>query len=72
MTATQAQKASNRRILVIIAYRDLGGDRHGLNAWPATGAALRIHEEVIEHSNDDDRTLTEKIPRKSRLGCPDR
>jgi hypothetical protein len=24
------------RVVVVIAYRDLGGDLHGVNAWPAT------------------------------------
>lgn len=28
------------RILVVIAYRDLDGDLHGLNAWPASGRDL--------------------------------
>jgi hypothetical protein len=31
-------------ILVIIAYRDLEGELHGINAWPATGADLRVYE----------------------------
>lgn len=26
---------STERVLVVIAYRDLDGDLHGINAWPA-------------------------------------
>lgn len=32
------------RVVVVIAYRDPDGDLHGINAWPATGADLRIYE----------------------------
>jgi hypothetical protein len=28
------------KVLVVIAYRDLDGDLHGVNAWPATGRDL--------------------------------
>jgi len=44
---------TGRRVLVIIAYRDLDGDLHGINAWPATGNDLRIYEEGIEHGEED-------------------
>ncbi|WP_291526069.1 hypothetical protein [Branchiibius sp. NY16-3462-2] len=37
------------RVLVVIAYRDLDGDLHGVNAWPATGADRRLYEQ-----GDDD------------------
>lgn len=30
-------------VLVVLAYRDLDGDLHGLTAWPATGRALRVY-----------------------------
>ena len=30
------------RVLGFIAYRDLDGDLHGLNAWPASGADLAV------------------------------
>jgi hypothetical protein len=30
-------------VLVVIAYRDLDGDLHGMNAWPATGRDLAIY-----------------------------
>jgi hypothetical protein len=32
------------RVLVVIAYRDLDGDLHGMNAWPATGRDWRSIE----------------------------
>ena len=32
------------RVLVVIAYRDVDGDLHGINAWPASGVDLRIYE----------------------------
>lgn len=41
------------RVLVIIAYRDLDGDLHGINAWPATGSDLRIYEEGIDYGEAD-------------------
>lgn len=31
------------RVLVVIAYRDLDGDLHGVNAWPASGADLNFY-----------------------------
>jgi hypothetical protein len=37
------------RVIVVIAYRDLDGDLHGVNAWPATGADLKMYEQ-----GDDD------------------
>jgi hypothetical protein len=38
------------RVLVVIAYRDLDGGWHGMNAWPATGADLAVYEKGL--SND--------------------
>jgi hypothetical protein len=32
------------RVLVVIAYRDLAGGWHGMNAWPATGLHLALYE----------------------------
>jgi len=32
------------RVLMLIAYRDLNGDLHGLNAWPASGADLSVYQ----------------------------
>lgn len=33
------------RVLVVIAYQDLDGDWHGLNAWPASGRDLATYVE---------------------------
>lgn len=40
-------------VLVVIAYRDLDGDLHGINAWPATGQDLAIYGKGTEHGQDD-------------------
>jgi hypothetical protein len=39
---------SARRVLVVIAYRDLDGDLHGLNAWSASGRDLVTYNEAVE------------------------
>jgi hypothetical protein len=36
---------SAQRVLVVIAYRDLDGDLHGLNAWPASSRHLATYQE---------------------------
>lgn len=36
------------RVLVEIAYRELDGELHGVNAWPATGADLLIYKEGLD------------------------
>lgn len=41
-----------RRVLVVIAYRDLHADLHGINAWPATGADLRLYQEGDDDGQD--------------------
>lgn len=41
---------SARRILLVLAYQDLDGDLHGLNAWPASGRDLATYHE----RNEDD------------------
>jgi hypothetical protein len=33
------------RVLVVIAYQDLDGDLHGMNAWPASGRDLATYRE---------------------------
>ncbi len=33
------------RVLTVIAFRDGDGDLHGINAWPATGADLKLYRE---------------------------
>lgn len=30
-------------VLLVLAYRDLDGDLHGMTAWPANGRALRLY-----------------------------
>ena len=30
-------------VLLVLAYRDLDGDLHGMTAWPAAGRALRLY-----------------------------
>ena len=41
------------RVLVVIAYRDLDGDLHGINAWPATGADIRLYEQGDDDGQDN-------------------
>jgi hypothetical protein len=36
------------RALIVIAYRDLDGELHGVNAWPATGEAKTIDPKLID------------------------
>ena len=40
-------------VLVVIAYRDLDGDMHGVNAWPATGPDLEIYRREADDGQDD-------------------
>lgn len=42
--------SSAGRVLVVIAYRDLDGELHGMNAWPASGRDLTVYTEAV---NDD-------------------
>ncbi len=44
---------SVRRVIVVIAYRDLDGELHGINAWPATGADLKMFQQGDNHGQDD-------------------
>ncbi len=41
------------RVIVVIAYRDLDGDLHGVNAWPATGADLTLYQQGDDDGQDD-------------------
>jgi hypothetical protein len=41
------------RVIVVIAYRDLDGDLHGINAWPATGADLTLYQQGDDDGQDD-------------------
>jgi hypothetical protein len=40
-------------VIVVIAYRDLDGDLHGINAWPATGADLTLYQQGDDDGQDD-------------------
>lgn len=40
------------RVLVVIAYRDIDGDFHGLNAWPASGRDLATYRKAV--SDDEE------------------
>lgn len=35
------------RVVVVIAYRDLDGELHGLNAWPASGRDLHTYRKAV-------------------------
>jgi len=39
-------------VLVIIAYRDLDGQLHGMNAWPASGRDLITYQQAVSHDED--------------------
>ena len=41
------------RVLTVIAYRDLDGDLHGINAWSATGTDLRLYQQGDDDGQDD-------------------
>jgi hypothetical protein len=43
---------STGRVLVVIAYRDLAGELHGMNAWPASGRDLAIYKEAVPHGEE--------------------
>jgi hypothetical protein len=44
--------SSAERVLVVIAYQDLDGDWHGLNAWPASGRDLATYLEGEAHDEE--------------------
>lgn len=35
------------KVLTVIAYRDLDGDVHGINAWPASGRDLATYRRAV-------------------------
>lgn len=41
--------ASAGRVVTVIAKRDSDGVLHGINAWPATGADVRIYRGGVEY-----------------------
>ena len=40
-------------VLVVIACRDLDGDMHGVNAWPATGPDLELYRREADDGQDN-------------------
>jgi hypothetical protein len=42
------------QVLVVIAYRDLDGDMHGLNAWPASGRDLAAYQHGVTDGEEND------------------
>ena len=40
-------------VLVVVGYRDLDGDLHGINAWPASGADLALYATGVSDGEDD-------------------
>lgn len=39
---------SAARVLTVIAFRDGDGNLHGINAWPATGADLKLYRKGLD------------------------
>jgi hypothetical protein len=40
-------------VLVVVGYRDLDGDLHGINAWPASGPDLALYVAGVSDGEDD-------------------
>ena len=40
-------------VLVVIGYRDLDGDLHGINAWPASGPDIALYLAGAHDGEDD-------------------
>jgi hypothetical protein len=40
------------RVLVVIAYRDLDGELHGMNAWPASGRDLATYRRTVGYDEE--------------------
>lgn len=40
-------------VLVVVGYRDLDGDLHGINAWPATGPDMALYVAGVRDGEDD-------------------
>ncbi len=56
---------SAERVIVVIAYRDLDGDLHGINAWPATGGDLKLYCKETMMAKTIDPGLAEKLREES-------
>ena len=39
-------------MLVVIAHRDLDGELHGMNAWPASGRDLTIYQKAVKDDEE--------------------
>jgi len=50
------------RVLVVIVYRDLDGELHGMNAWPASGRDLATYKRAVS----DDEKLDKRTERAVR------
>jgi hypothetical protein len=44
--------SSARKVLVVIAYQDLDGDLHGMNAWPASGRDLNTYLKEADNGEE--------------------
>lgn len=40
------------RVLVVIGYRDLDGELHGMNAWPASGRDLATYRRAVSDDKE--------------------
>jgi hypothetical protein len=40
-------------VLVVVGYRDVDGDLHGINAWPASGPDLALYTAGVSDGEDD-------------------
>jgi hypothetical protein len=45
-------RAAETHALGALYYRDLDGELHGVNTWPATGADLQIYQEGLDDGQD--------------------
>ena len=41
-----------QHVLVVIGYRDLSGELHGMNSWPASGRDHATYQEGITHEQE--------------------
>lgn len=53
------------RVLVVIAYRDLDGELHGMNAWPASGRDLTTYQKAVK--DDEGRLMSRPCARHEKM-----
>lgn len=41
------------RVLVVIAYRGLDGELHGMNSWPASGRDLATYRKAVSDDEEN-------------------